>query len=209
MEKSLRNYWTVFFTFLKISLFTFGGGYTMISLLQNELVGKKKWIEEEEFLNVVAVAESTPGPIAINCATYVGHKLLGFWGSLIATIAIAIPSFVIIYLISLFLDEVMKIELVQKAFKGIKAAVAVLIIAAGIRMLKKSKKSIFMWVLFVLTFAALTLLNLFSVSFSAIYAILCGAVIGLCFYSAISLIKKKKKGQSDSDAVKESEDDIP
>ncbi len=183
----------------------------MISLLQNELVGKKKWIEEGEFLNVVAVAESTPGPIAINCATYVGHKLLGFWGSVIATIAIVIPSLVIIYLITLFLDQFMAIELIQKAFKGIKAAVAVLIVAAGIRMLSKSKKSVLMWVLFFLASAVLALLNIFAINFSAIYLILSGAIIGLVVYSITSAVAKKKKSgvvNEEDCAVKEGEDDI-
>ncbi len=182
----------------------------MISLLQNELVGKRKWIEEGEFLNVVAVAESTPGPIAINCATYVGHKLLGFWGSVIATVAIAIPSFVIIYLITLFLDKFMAIELIQKAFLGIKAAVAVLIIAAGLRMLKKSKKSVFMWTLFILTSAALILLNIYAINFSAIYLILFGAAVGLIFYSIASVIKKRntKTGTEKAEKLEEGGDDL-
>lgn len=200
MEKSLRNYLTVFFTFFKISLFTFGGGYTMLSLLQNELVNKKKWIEENEFLTVASVAESTPGPIAINCATYVGHKLLGFFGSLLATFAIVIPSFVIIFIISLFFDKFLEIELIAKAFMGIKAAVAVLIIAAGVRMTRKSKKTIFSIILFILTAIAIALINFFAINFSTIYLIIIGGIAGL-FVNAIIGARKNKKNE-----IKEEED---
>ena len=98
----MKKYLDLILSFLKIGAFTFGGGYAMISLLENEFVSEKKWIEKEEFLDVVAIAESTPGPIAINAATYLGYKHLGFFGSLMATVAICIPSFIIIFAISLF-----------------------------------------------------------------------------------------------------------
>ena len=105
----MKKHLSLFLTMLKIGLFTFGGGYAMISLLQNEFVEKKKYMEKDEFLDMVAIAESTPGPIAINAATYIGYKHLGILGSLLATVAICIPSFVIIFAISLFLDTFLQV----------------------------------------------------------------------------------------------------
>ena len=126
---------------LKIGLFTFGGGYAMISLLENEFVEKKKYIEKDEFLDMVAIAESTPGPIAINAATYLGYKQLGFLGSLVATVAICIPSFIIIFAISLFFDAFLSFKLVEDAFRGIQVCVIYLIFSAGLKMLKNMKKN--------------------------------------------------------------------
>ncbi|NCA66502.1 MAG: chromate transporter [Clostridia bacterium] len=203
MEKTLRNYFKIFITFIRISLFTFGGGYTMISLLQIELVIKKKWINEGEFMSVVAIAESTPGPIAINCATYVGYKMLGFLGSIVATIAVILPSFAIIYGISLVFNRFLEFELVAKAFMGIKAAVAVLIIAAGLRMIKKSKKSVLALVLFVLAAAALAVLNIFAVNFSSVYLILIGGIVGVLVMAFKETINKTKKNMETNEATEE------
>ena len=111
------------------------------NLLDNEFVTKKKWLEHDEFLDVVAIAESTPGPIAINSSTYVGYKIAGFWGSVFATIGVSIPSFVIIYVISLFFDRFLEFTIVANAFKGIQACVAYLILSAGIKMIKKLPKN--------------------------------------------------------------------
>ena len=113
----------LFLTMLKIGVFTFGGGYAMIALLENEFIEKKKWIEKDEFLNMVAIAESTPGPIAINAATYIGYQTAGFWGSLAATVAVCIPSFIIIFLISLFFDTFLSLTYVAYAFRGIQICV--------------------------------------------------------------------------------------
>ena len=101
----MRKEWTLFFTFLKIGAFTFGGGYAMIALLENEFVERKKWIEKDDFLNMVAIAESTPGPVAINSATYIGYKIAGLFGAAAATVAVCIPSFTVIFCISLFFDQ--------------------------------------------------------------------------------------------------------
>ena len=132
---------TLFLTFLKIGAFTFGGGYAMIAILENEFVENKKWMTKEEFLDMVAIAESTPGPIAINSATYIGYRQAGFWGSLLSTLGVVLPSFVIIYIISLFFDKFLQFEYVQYAFKGIQACVVYLILSAGIKMLKGLKKT--------------------------------------------------------------------
>ena len=124
----------LFLSMLKIGLFTFGGGYAMIHILDSEFVVKKKWLDSEEFLDLVAIAESTPGPIAINCATYIGYKKAGFWGSLFSTVGMCIPSFTIIYLISLFFNTFLSIAWVASAFRGIQVCVVFLILSVtGLR----------------------------------------------------------------------------
>ena len=133
---------SLFLTFLKIGVTTFGGGYAMIANFHETIVEKKKWLDEEEFLEIITVAESTPGPIAINVATYVGFKKKGFLGSLFATLGVALPSIVIIFAISFVLDMFMSNVWVQYAFNGIKVAVAFLIVRAGYNMIKKLEKKI-------------------------------------------------------------------
>ena len=125
----------LFLVMFRIGLFTFGGGYAMISLLESELVSKRKWVETDEFYNMVAIAESTPGPVAINAATYVGYKLAGFLGALAATVAVCLPSFVIIFIISLFFDAFLSLKYVAYAFDGIQVCVIFLILQAGVKML--------------------------------------------------------------------------
>ena len=127
--------------FLKIGLFTFGGGYAMVPLLAAEFVTGRKWIGEEEFLDIISIAESTPGPIAINMATYIGYKMAGIGGAAVSTVAVCIPSFVIIYLISLLFQQFMEFTYVQYAFRGIQACVVYLIFSAGVRMLRALEKS--------------------------------------------------------------------
>ena len=130
----------LFLIFAKIGLFTFGGGYAMISLIENNCVEKNKWITHDEMMNVTVIAESTPGPIAINCATFVGYKQKGLTGAVAATIGMVLPSFCIIFLISMFLDNFLEITLIANAFKGIKLAVGLLILNAGLNMMQKMKK---------------------------------------------------------------------
>ena len=141
--RKIKPLFEIFFSMLKIGLFTFGGGYAMIHLLDDTFVSRKKWISEEEFLDLVTVAESTPGPIAINCSTYIGYKKMGFLGAVFATLGMCLPSFGIIYLISLFFDRFLEIKAVASAFRGIQACVVFLILSAGIKMLKKIKKNAF------------------------------------------------------------------
>ena len=179
---------------LKIGLFTFGGGYAMIAILQREFVERKKWLEENEFLDVVTISESTPGPIAINSATYIGYKIAGTLGSIAATVAVCIPSFTIIYIISLFFDSFLSLALVKKAFMGIQVCVVYLILSAGIKMLIKMKKTLLSFSVFTLSAISLVLLSIFAVNFSTVIYILIGAVIGLVCY-AISEIKRKGEGR--------------
>lgn len=182
----------LFLTMLKIGAFTFGGGYAMISLLQNEFVEKKKWMEKEEFLDMVAIAESTPGPIAINSATYIGYKVAGFWGSAFATLGVCIPSFVIIYVISLFLDAFLTFKLVACAFRGIQACVVYLILSAGIKMFKGVKKTPFNLTIITVVLLCSTLFSIFSVKFSNIYFILICGTIGY-FASLIKNARERKE----------------
>ena len=180
---------------LKIGLFTFGGGYAMIHLLDNEFVSKKKWIESEEFMDLVVIAESTPGPIAINCSTYIGYKKAGFLGALFATLGMCIPSFVIIYLISLFFNSFLEIRWVASAFRGIQACVLFLILSAGLKILKKIKKTVFNVAVMLSTFVAMILFSLFSVSFSSIFYILIFGALGLVIYAVRDL--KSARGEEE------------
>ena len=187
---------TLFLSYFKIGLFTFGGGYAMIALIEREFVVRKKWINEVELYEIIAVAESTPGPIAINCATFVGYKILGFVGSFLATLAVCIPSFAIIYLISVFYDAFMALTAVSYAFEGIKVGIALMITAAGVNMIKKGKKNAFAIGIFLLTFAAATCIDIFNLDFSTIYLILIGAAAGIVAQIIRDAVSKKKGEKS-------------
>ncbi len=132
MSKTKELFWT----FFKIGAFTFGGGYAMVALLQNEFVEEKKWVTKEEFLDMVAIAESTPGPVAVNSATYIGYKIEGAAGAAASTVAVCLPSFAVIYLISLFFDQFLRLSVVASAFHGIQVCVIYLILSAGLKMLE-------------------------------------------------------------------------
>ena len=188
----LKKYASLFLTMLKIGFFTFGGGYAMIALLENEFVAKKKWLEKDEFLDVAAIAESTPGPIAINAATYIGYKNGGIIGSIIATLGICIPSFVIIYAISLFFDAFLSLTLVAYAFKGIQICVVYLILTAGLKMLKQMKKTTFNIIIITITLICMVVFSLFAVRFSTIFYILISGICGVVVY-LLGKIRKEKK----------------
>ena len=189
----LKTILKLFITMFKVGLFTFGGGYAMIAVLEHEFVEKNGWIDRDEFYDMLAVAESTPGPIAINSSTFIGYRLAGILGSIFATIAMCLPSLIIIYIISLFFDAFLSITIVAYAFKGIQACVCYLILSAGIKMLKKLKKTALTVTLTALTFIAYITLTLFAVKFSSIFYILIGAGVSLTVY-VITLISKKQKG---------------
>ena len=183
---------SLFFTFFKIGLFTFGGGYAMIAQIREIVVDKMGWLDEKELMEVIAVAESTPGPIAINMATYVGYKKKGFLGSLAATLGVIIPSVVILYAISLFLDSFMANKYVAYAFTGIKCAVAFLILRAGFDMLKKMTRRPLNIAVFCAVFTAMIILELFALSFSSIVFILAGGLLGIL---ACLMTDKKDDGE--------------
>ena len=173
----------LFLTFAKIGLFTFGGGYAMISLIENQCVERKKWITHDEMMNITVIAESTPGPIAINCATFVGYKQAGLLGSLIATLGIVLPSFLIIFVISMFLNQFLEITWISNAFKGIKIAVGLLILDAAITMIRKMQKKWLPLSIMVGSCIAMLLINIFSWNFSSITLMLIAAIISLTIFS--------------------------
>ena len=179
MEK-FKNVLRVFLAFFKIGLFTFGGGYAMIAVIERELVEKKGWITHEEFLDIIGIAESSPGPLAVNSATFIGYKRCGFFGALFATLGVILPF--------------LALEYVGYAFRGIQACVAFLILSAGIKMLKHLKRNLFNVLLVSFTIAAMILLEFFAPNFSTVFLILIGGVIGLCVY-LVGYFKSKNKDE--------------
>lgn len=180
----------LFFTFLKIGAFTFGGGYAMIALLEHEFIEKKKWIDKDEFLNMVAVAESTPGPVAINSATYLGYRVGGVAGAALSTLAVSIPSFVIIYIISLFFDRFLSLTYVAYAFKGIQVCVVYLIASAGVKMLRGLEKNVLNYTVMVVVLVVMTAFSITAVSFSSIFYILISGAVGWLVYMIGRLVRK-------------------
>ena len=189
----MKKYLNLFFTMLKIGLFTFGGGYAMIALLEDAFLEKKKYLKREEFLDMVAIAESTPGPIAINAATYIGYKNAGVLGSAMATVGVCIPSFFIIYIISLFFDTFLSFKLVEYAFRGIQVCVVYLIFSAGLKMLGQMKKTALSITIFSAVVLCMLLFSLFAVKFSTIlYILICG-LVGLVIYLVKQINQKKEE----------------
>ena len=186
--KSLR---TLFFTFFKIGLFTFGGGYAMIALLEEEFIQRRKWLDKDEFLDMTAIAESTPGPVAINSATYLGYKLAKVPGAATATVAVCLPSFLIIYAISLFFEQFTQLTVIANAFKGIQVCVIYLIFSAGVRMLKALDKSLFATGVLAAVMLVMVGLSLAGVSVSSILLILLSGAAGV----AVWLIGRRKEGK--------------
>ena len=172
----------LFLTFAKVGLFTFGGGYAMISLIENSCVEKKGWFTHDEMMNVTVIAESTPGPIAINCATFVGFKQKGLIGAIAATIGMVLPSFSIIFLISMFLDNFLEIAWIAHAFMGVKIAVGILILDAAIKMIRKMQKKPIPLTIMACAFLAMLLIDIFALHVSSITLMLIAAVISLAIF---------------------------
>lgn len=182
---------TLFFTFFKIGLFTFGGGYAMIALLEEEFIQRRKWLDKDEFLDMTAIAESTPGPVAINSATYLGYKLAKVPGAATATVAVCLPSFLIIYAISLFFEQFTQLTVIANAFKGIQVCVIYLIFSAGVRMLKSLDKSPFATGVLAAVMLVMVGLSLAGVSVSSILLILLSGAAGVAAW----LIGRRKEGK--------------
>lgn len=164
----------LFISFLKIGAFTFGGGLAMIPLIQKEAVESHNWITDEDLLEIVAIAESTPGPIAINSATFVGYRTAGFWGALCATFGVVLPSFIIISIIARVLDQFQQIKAVQYAFYGIRAGVLALVLQSLVKMYKKCPKSAVSYGIMVAAFIATTFLDI-----NVILIIVCCGIVGI------------------------------
>ena len=172
----------LFLTFAKIGFFTFGGGYAMISLIEDSCVEKKQWITHDEMLNVTVIAESTPGPIAINCAPFGGYKQKGLPGAVAATIGIVLPSFCIIFLISMFLDNFLEIAWIAHAFMGVRIAVGILILDAAIKMIKKMQKKPIPITIMICAFVSMLVIDIFALRVSSITLMLIAAVISLAIF---------------------------
>ena len=182
----------LFLTFFKIGLFTFGGGYGMIALIENACVEEKKWITHDELMNILVIAESTPGPIAINCATYVGYKQKGFWGSVSTTFGVVLPSIIIIYLIALYFKSFLEVKLIAKAFEGINLAVGILIIDASLNMYNKMKEKTFLTsAILIVNFILILMISIYDVRLSTIVLMLSSGLITLVVFSIKQLFNKR------------------
>jgi len=165
----------------------------MLTLMKDEFVDKKKWLNDDELVEMTALSESTPGPIAINLATYLGYKKRGWLGSLMATLGVVIPTFLIMFIISLFLGNLMQYEGVQYAFMGIKCGVVFLILRTAIKLIQGLKGDKIAITIFIVVAIAMTAITIFAVNFSAIYFILLGALAGIIAYALIKAKKGEKK----------------
>ena len=181
----------LFYIFAKIGLFTFGGGYAMISIIENICVERKGWISQDEMINMTVIAESTPGPIAINCATYVGYKMAGVAGATVATFGMVVPSFVVIFVISKFLDDFLKFTVIANAFQGIKIAVGLIIFEAAVRMIKKMSKKVFPKVVVACSFVTMMAVNVFSLKFSSITLMIMAGILSFLIYKTQEKIKNR------------------
>lgn len=175
MKKEKRTLWTLFWTFLKIGAFTFGGGYAMIPLIQKEVTQGRGWLTDGDILDIVAIAESTPGPMAINTATFVGYRVGGFPGALLATGGVVLPSFLIIVGISFVLDRLQDNTMVRYAFSGIRAGALALIVKALYGMYRQCPKSPVSYCIMALAFVAVAVLGL-----EVLWVIVGCALAGLC-----------------------------
>ena len=182
---------SIFISMVKIGCFAFGGGYAIIALLEGEFVAKRKWIDRDELYDVVAIAEGTPGPIALNVATYVGYRMRGTVGAIVATVGMCLPSFVIMYLISSFYDQFMEIGLVASAFKGVCICVIDLIACAGIKMLRRMKKTPLNILLYTVTCLGMIAFSLLDIRASSLWFVVASGAIALL----TSRTKAKKGGE--------------
>jgi chromate transporter len=189
----MREFIELFWIFFKIGLFTFGGGYAMIPMLKEVLINKKHWITEDEMVEVLAIAESTPGPAAVNLATFLGYKKKKILGATAATIGVVLPSFIIIILVSLILAQFENNKYVKYAFVGINAAVAMLILYAGLGLVQHMKKNPISLIIAIGTLISFILVSILGGKFSSIYYILIGGAIGLIYYTIDDIVKKKHK----------------
>lgn len=184
----------LFLSFFKVGLLTFGGGYAMIPIIQREVVEKRKWLSGNDILDILAISESTPGPIAVNAATYVGYRVMGVLGSIVATLALAIPSFCIIFTISLFYETFMTWSVVNAAFKGLKVGVVILLFLAVIKLSKAVKKELIGLIIFLLTLTAMLLFTFLEIKIPSVSIIFIAA--GLLVGVILTIIFDRKGGKA-------------
>ena len=180
----------LFLSFFKVGLLTFGGGYAMIPIIQREVVEKRKWLSGNDILDILAISESTPGPIAVNAATYVGYRVMGVLGSVVATLALAIPSFCIIFTISLFYETFMTWSVVNAAFKGLKVGVVILLFLAVIKLSKAVKKELIGLIIFLVTLTAMLLFTFLEIKIPSVSIIF--IAVGLLVGVILTIIFDRK-----------------
>ncbi len=178
-----KRIWLLFATFFKIGAFTFGGGYAMIPLIQREVCENHKWLSDDDILDIIAIAESTPGPVAINSATFVGFKVAGFWGSAFATFGVVLPSFVIIAILSKIISTFQNLQAVKYAFMGIRAGVLALLVKALYTLYKKSPKKLISYLITGVAFIAVAIFDV-----NVLVVIIGSAIVGL----VASLLRKEE-----------------
>ena len=183
----------LFLTFMKIGAFTFGGGYAMIPIIEEEVAKKRRWVSDIEILDIIAISESTPGPIAVNTATYVGYKVSGILGSIFATFGLAIPSFVIIFVISFFYKDFMQWKPMIAIFRGLKVGVILLLISALFKLKKGVKVNFISVTLFVLALCAMLAFTIFNVNFR--YLSLCLILLGIIVGLVLTALGKMEGGK--------------
>lgn len=198
MKENKVSLLDLFLTFAKIGGLTIGGGLAMVAVIERDLVTRKKWITEEDLLDMITVAESTPGVIAVNSATFVGYKLRGFLGSLVATIGVVLPSFIMISLIALVFEWFLGFEIVSFAFKGANAAVAVLIFNAGLKLLKKCEKSVYTYLMMAFAIVIGIIFMIFNIS--TLFIVILGLIVGITYYTILENKAKKKDKKGDNNA---------
>ena len=198
LKEKLKRTLKLFLTFFRIGAFTFGGGYAMVGLIHREMVEKKKWIDDQEMLDVIAIAESTPGVIALNTATYVGAKVAGVMGAFVASIAVMLPSILIISLISLAIEEFGSNKYVKWAFLGIRSAVAALILNAAIKLSKNNEKSIVCYSVMGVALVLAVLSTFEIIKLDMVFIILAAALFGIVWGIATMKIKPKKENPQES-----------
>lgn len=185
----------LFKTFFKIGAFTFGGGYAMISVVKEECVDKKKWLKSDEFVNLIALSESTPGPLAVNMATYIGYKKGNILGAIISTISVVLPSLIIIYVISIFIKDLIHIKVISDAFFGIRIAVAIIICRTAYNLIREeykiSDKKIYTIISFLIYTILLFLIEFFEINISIVVFIVIAIIISI-FLTLINLKSIKK-----------------
>lgn len=192
-RRGFKHYLSLFLVFLKLGLFSIGGGPTMLTLLEGELVEKRKWITEDELTEMTAISESTPGPIAINLATYLGYSRGGFLGAILTTLGVVLPPFAIMFAISLFFQNLLEYQAIQYAFIGVKCGVVFLLCKVSITLIIHNKKDWLSLFLLVGVAVAMVVFTILAINFSAIYFILIGAVLGLLIYGLLPFKKEQKK----------------
>ena len=179
----MRALLEIFWSFLKIGAFTFGGGYAMIPLIQHEVINKRSWLSKEEFVELLTIAQAAPGPIALNTAVFVGYKYRGYWGAVSAVLGVVVPSFLIILIVAMFFATMRDNRWVDAAFKGMRPAVVALIVAPIVGLAKGLH-----WVL--IAVAAATALLVWYFGFSPIWVLIAGAIGG-----ALWVAKRGEEGQ--------------